>query len=99
MAAVEHFVHFLYGASFVVYYRLVSLLSSRILNRRLRSMALKISSYDIDIRYRKGSDNDNRDGLSRQAWEAEIEKTNSDGIISSNSFDKFCWHRNIINSF
>ena len=84
VATVEYFVYFLYGPSFVVYtdYRpLVSLLSSRILNRCLRGMALKLSSYDIDIRYRKGSDNDNAIGLSRHAWEAEIEKTNSDGII------------------
>ena len=60
VAAVEPFAHFLYGASFVVYtdHRpLVSLLSSRILNRRLRGMPLKLSGYDIDIRYRKGSDN------------------------------------------
>ena len=84
VAAAEHFVHFLYGASFVVYtdHRpLVLLLSSRILNRHLRGMVLKLSGYDIDIQFRKGSDIGNVDGLSRLAWETEIEKMNSDGII------------------
>ena len=69
--SVKHFQHFLYGASFKVltdHKPLTSLLTSKSLNRRLQGMAIKMMCCDIVIVYRKGTENCNADGLSRQAW-------------------------------
>ncbi len=71
VVSIEHFSHFLYGASFTVltdHRPLTSLLTSKTLNRRLRGMVLKIMQYNVSIFYRQGTKNRNADGLSRQSW-------------------------------
>jgi len=76
--AVKHFQHYLYGATFQLYTDhkpLTSHLTSKSLNRRLQGMALKLMTYDLAIVYRKGVANNNADGLSRQSWETEIDKS------------------------
>jgi len=37
-------------------------------------MALKLMTYDVLIKYRRGADNGNADGLNRQAWAPELEE-------------------------
>ncbi len=74
--AVTHFLPYLYGRHFTVvtdHMALTSLMKSRVLNRRLQGFALKLMEYSFDIIYRPGPDNDNADGLSRQAWPDEDE--------------------------
>ncbi len=71
VASVEYFLGYLYGRSFTVvtdYKPCVSLLSSTHLNRRLRSMALKLQEFNVKIVYRQGKENGNADALSRQLW-------------------------------
>ena len=83
LEAIKYFQHFLYGASFTVltdHKPLTSLLSSKNLNRRLHGMALKLMLYDVNNLYRKGVDNSNTDGLSRQAWVAEQRKVPDDMV-------------------
>ena len=75
LEAIKYFQHFLCGASFTVltnHKPLTSLLSSKNLNRRLQGMALKLMLYDVNILYRKGVDNSNADGLSRQAEQRKV---------------------------
>ena len=65
---VRHFNHFLYGCSFVVFtdhHLLTSLMSSKVLNRYLHGISIKLMEHDF---YCRGEDNANADGLSRQAW-------------------------------
>ncbi len=79
VASIEHFSHFLYGASFTVltdHRPLTSLLTSKTLNRRLRGMVLKIMQYNVSIFYRQGTKNKNADGLSRQSWPESEELEN-----------------------
>ena len=83
LEAINYFQHFLYGVSFTVltdHKPLTSLLSSNYLNRRLQGMALKLMLYNVNILYRKGVDNFNADGLSRQAWVAEQSKVPDDMV-------------------
>ena len=78
VASVQHFVHYLYGCNFVVmtyHCPLTALLTSKVLNRRLQGMVLKLLEFDITIMYREGKNNDNADGLSRQAWRVENKDT------------------------
>ena len=86
--SVKHFAHFLYGATFTVptdHKPLTALATSKAkaLNRRLRGMALKLITYDLVIKYRRGADNCNADGLSRQAWAPQLgeEKAAEDPIV------------------
>ena len=72
--AIHFFSHFLYGRKFDVitdHQALVSLLKSRILNRRLHGWVLQLLDYDFSISYRPGKDNADADCLSRQAWESQ----------------------------
>ena len=46
---------------------LVAFQTSKVLNRRLQGWTLKLQDYDFEVVYRKGSDNGNTEGLSRQA--------------------------------
>ena len=70
--SVKHFAHFLYGATFTVltdHKPLTALVTSKALNRRLR-YGIKVN--DLVIKYRRGADNCNADGLRRQAWAPEL---------------------------
>ena len=70
--SIKHFYHFLYGRQFTVvtnHKPLTSLLTSKVLNRRLHSMALKLMEFDVVIWYKRGEENDNTDGLTRQGIE------------------------------
>jgi len=72
VVSVKHFVHYLYGCHFTVFtdhHPLTALLSSKVLNRTVQGMVLKLQEYSMEIQYREGKDNDNADGLSRQAWD------------------------------
>ena len=71
--SVYFFSHFLYGRRFEVvtdHQALVSLLKSRVLNRRLLGWMLQLLDFDFYIIYRAGSENMDADALSRQAWDA-----------------------------
>ena len=50
---------------------LVSLMDSRILNKRLTGWVLKLMDFDFTVRYKPGRLNCDADGLSRQAWEEQ----------------------------
>ena len=68
--SIKHFLHYLYGRKFTVmtdHKPLTSLMTSKTLNRRLHGMALKLMEPDMVIEYRQGAENENADGLSRQA--------------------------------
>ena len=47
---------------------LESLLSSRVLNRKLTRWALFLQEFAMTITYRSGKKNQNADGLTLQAW-------------------------------
>ena len=72
--SVHFFAHFLYGRKFTVvtdHKALVSFLKSRTLNKRLHGWMLQLLEFDFTILYRPGSQNQDADALSRQAWESE----------------------------
>ena len=72
--AIYHFAHFLWGRKFVVWTdhkALVSLLDSRVLNKRLNGWVLKLMDFDFIVRYKPGRLNCDADGLSRQGWEEQ----------------------------
>ena len=72
--AINFFDHFLYGRKFTVitdHKALVSLLKSKRLNRRLHGWVLKLLDFNFEILYRPGKENNDADGLSRQAWSSE----------------------------
>ena len=71
--SVHFFSHFLYGCRFDVFTdhkALVSLLRSRVLNRRLHGWVLQLLQFDFKISYRPGAENADADALSRQAWDS-----------------------------
>ena len=71
--SVHFFSHYLYGCRFEVYTdhkALVSLLTSRVLNRRLHGWVLQLLQFDFRIIYRPGAENSDADALSRQAWDS-----------------------------
>ena len=72
--AVHFFAHFLYGAKFKVvtdHKALLSLLTSRILNKRLHGWVLQLLDFNFEIVYRPGKDGQDADALSRQAWDSQ----------------------------
>ena len=76
--AVHYFAHYLYGAKFEVvtdHKALVSLLHSRVLNRRLHGWVLQLLEFDFVVKYRPGVENGDADALSRQAWESSLGST------------------------
>ena len=95
--SIYFFSHFLYGRRFEVvtdHQALVSLLKSRVLNRRLQGWMLQLLDFDFYIVYRAGKENSDADALSRQAWDSregdpgwikepeEKEKSRTTGTIS-----------------
>ena len=71
--SVNYFAHYLYGTRFEVvtdHKALVSLLHSRVLNRRLHGWVLQLLEYDFTVKYRPGLENGDADALSRQAWDS-----------------------------
>ena len=71
--AIHFFSHYLFGCRFLVmtdHKALVSLLHSRILNRRLHGWVLQLLQFDFQIEYRPGPENCDADALSRQAWDS-----------------------------
>ena len=71
--AIHFFDHFLYGQKFTVvtdHKALVYLLKSRKLNKRLHGWVLKLLDFNFEIVYRPGKQNQDADGLSRQAWDS-----------------------------
>ena len=69
--AVRHFEVYLHGRPFQMetdHKALESLLSSKMLNRRLTRLAPFLLEFPMTIAYRPGTKNANADGLSRQAW-------------------------------
>ena len=80
--AVMYFAHFLYGRTFKVFTdhkALVAFCSSKVLNRRLQGWTLRMQDFDFSVVYRRGSDNGNADGLSRQAMEIVEDVDAEDG--------------------
>ena len=76
--AVHFFAHYLYGARFEVmtdHKALVSLLHSRVLNRRLHGWVMQLLEFDFVVKYRPGSENGDADALSRQDWESKLGST------------------------
>ena len=75
--AIFRFAHFLWGRHFVVWTdhkALVSMLDSRVLNKRLNGWVLKLLDFDFVVRYKPGRLNCDADGLSRQGWEEPEEE-------------------------
>ena len=71
--AINYFAHYLYGTRFEVvtdHKALVSLLHSRVLNRRLHGWVLQLLEFDFTVMYRPGQENGDADALSRQAWDS-----------------------------
>ena len=71
--AINYFSHYLFGTRFEVvtdHKALVSILSSRVLNRRLHGWVLQLLEYDFCVTYRPGLENGDADALSRQAWDS-----------------------------
>ena len=69
---VGHFAHYLWGRHFKIltdHHALESLITSRVLNRRLQNWALQLQDFNFQIEYRPGEQNLGADCLSRQAWE------------------------------
>ena len=76
--SVHYFAHYLYGSSFEVvtdHKALVSLLHSRVLNRRLHGWMLQLLQFDFVITYRPGAENSDADALSRQDWDSKLGDT------------------------
>ena len=96
VSATEHFAHFFYGMRFIVltdHRPLMSLLSSKTLNRRLRGLALKLMEFNVVIEYREGCQNGNTDALSRQTWredKADVMylKAEETGLIQTDEIDQ-----------
>ena len=85
--AINKFAHFLWGRRFSVrtdHSALVSLLKSRVLNRRLQGWVLKLQTFNFEVVYRPGARNGDADGLSRQAWDSLSEQPVQDGFEVSN---------------
>ncbi len=81
----EHFKAYLIGKHFKVYTdhkALQALLTSTSLNSRLWRWVVKLMDYDMQICYRKGSDNVVPDALSRQGWPERISQV--DGLRHAN---------------
>ena len=73
--SVHYFAHYLYGTRFTVltdHKALVSLLHSKVLNRRLHGWVLQLLEFDFTIEYRPGVENCDADALSRQAWDSRV---------------------------
>ena len=71
--AINYFAHYLFGTRFEVvtdHKALVSLLHSRVLNRRLHGWVLQLLEFDFTVQYRPGLENGDADALSRQAWDS-----------------------------
>lgn len=82
LKAIHHFAHYLYGRHFTVvtdHKALCSLLSSRVLNRRLQGWMLRLQDFQFKVIYRKGKDNADADAMSRQAW-GDTPKTPPSGV-------------------
>ena len=80
VAAVDHFLPYLYGRSFQVitdHKALEQLMISKGLNRRLQGFMLKLQGHQLTIKYSEGRSNSNADGMSRQAWK-DAQKPNGD---------------------
>ena len=81
--SVHFFAHFLYGRHFQVitdHKALVALLKSRRLNKRLHGWVLQLMDFDFDITYRPGKNNQDADGLSRQAWCSEDREDRKEAV-------------------
>ena len=72
LESIRHFEVHLIGRHFTLqtdHKAVESLLTSKVLNRRLTRWALYLQEFCFTSQYRPGSQNANADGLSRQAWE------------------------------
>ena len=81
--AVEHFSHYLVGKHFFIktdHKALEALQTSRRLNGRLARWALSLQYLNFTVQYKAGKDHQNADGLSRQAWQNDVdEDVNQEG--------------------
>ena len=69
ISSLKHFEFYIYGTHIQVvtdHKACTSLLTSSVLNNRLKRMTLYLQDKDIDIIYRPGKESGNADGLSRQ---------------------------------
>ena len=74
----------LVGKSFILvtdHQALQYLASSRALNRSLTRWALFLQDFSFTIKYRPGKLNNNVDGLSRQAWNENVEDQVEDDFL------------------
>jgi hypothetical protein len=95
--AVKEFRPYLWGRSFVVYTdhsALTHLLKYEGPTSRLTRWSLALRSYNMEIKYRKGSENTNADVLSRYPWIGIFEVENQHEIAKFQKDDvdlKPCW--------
>ena len=85
--AIHHFAHFLFGSVLTDHRALVSLMKSRVLNRRLQGWMLQLQDYTFTILYRPGKENTDADAFSRQAW-SSVEEPRHQHIEDECSLDR-----------
>ena len=80
VASLKHFEYYIYGTSLSIYTdhkACTSLLTSSVLNNRLKRMTLYLQDKDITILYRPGTESTNADGFSRQFDDALMPQNSS----------------------
>ena len=80
VSSLKHFAFYVYGISLVVYTdhkACTALLTSSVLNARLKRMAEYLQDKDINIVYRPGKESSNADGFSRQYDDTSTTEDNS----------------------
>ena len=87
--ALQKLDHYLHGAEFTIkcdHKPLKYLLSSEMKNRKIQMWAIAISSYNCQIEYIKGKDNEQADMLSRLSHTEKVDETAplNVGVINSN---------------
>ena len=86
VSALKHFQFYLYGAHVTIYTdhkACTALLTSPVLNPRLKRMTLYLQDKDLNILYRPGKDSGNADALSRQFDDTLVtEEASSSSLFS-----------------
>ena len=80
VAALKHFEFYVYGTDVVIHTdhkACTAILTSTVLNNRLKRMTHYLQDKDLDIVYRPGKDSTNADGFSRQFDDEEQDQSSS----------------------
>ena len=89
VSALKHFEFYIYGTHIILYTdhkACTALLTSTVLNNRLKRMVQYIQDKDLDIVYRPGKESTNADGLSRQFDDEDQKDSPQDKSSSASGF-------------